>query len=236
MPVHTRLLGQTERVMMRKPNKTTLKRKLDRACSGSIKIKDGIHYIRKYGAWRMAKEVICKQCGISFWAIKKRKTFLCSVECVNKYINLETKCVKCGKIVKFKRSQLKFYPNRGRFCSMSCLYKFNKEDRPRSTNIYEHSHGYLLQGKTFIHRRLMMEALKRPLNKGEQVHHIDMDRKNNALENLYLCVNQTQHNKLHWTLNKLVGQFLKDNLIIFKNGEYKLNEETYQKRFDKKVG
>lgn len=52
-------------------------------------------------------------------------------------------------------------------------------------------HGYVKE-----HRLVMAKALGRPLQPSECVHHIDLDRRNNALENLVL-VSRSQHMAIH---------------------------------------
>jgi hypothetical protein len=59
--------------------------------------------------------------------------------------------------------------------------------------------GYLIfcnSGK-FVHRWVMeAKILHRPLEKGEEVHHIDGDRRNNSPENLVLMTRE-EHYRLH---------------------------------------
>ena len=51
-------------------------------------------------------------------------------------------------------------------------------------------------GKIYQHVYVMSEAIKRPLNKNECVHHIDRDRGNNDLSNLRLLTKE-EHATLH---------------------------------------
>jgi hypothetical protein len=53
-------------------------------------------------------------------------------------------------------------------------------------------HGYVL-----THVWMMSRHLKRPIVKGEIVHHIDGDISNYKIENLRLMPNQSEHRKLH---------------------------------------
>ena len=60
------------------------------------------------------------------------------------------------------------------------------------------------EGKTYTkrlgkheHRLVAEEKLGRPLRKGEVVHHIDGDYKNNDPDNLMVLPSQREHVKLH---------------------------------------
>ena len=60
------------------------------------------------------------------------------------------------------------------------------------------------EGKTYTkclgkheHRLVAEEKLGRPLRKGEVVHHIDGDYKNNDPNNLMILPSQREHAKLH---------------------------------------
>jgi len=52
------------------------------------------------------------------------------------------------------------------------------------------------------------------------VHHINLDKLDNRLENFYLCENHSEHNKVHNSLIKLVDELLRLGLMIFDNGKY----------------
>lgn len=104
-------------------------------------------------------------------------------------------CELCGKVRKRQLCQTKDgkhsnYNYKQRFCSRECGYK-GRRWRPINPDGYVHSTGYRRLnlrggGKEFQHRAVMMEALGRALYKGENVHHKDGDRLNNALDNLEL--------------------------------------------------
>ena len=55
----------------------------------------------------------------------------------------------------------------------------------------------------------------------EVIHHIDMDKTNNRIENLYLCDNK-EHITLHRSIDKLIKPLLDMDIIEFINGEYKI--------------
>ena len=69
----------------------------------------------------------------------------------------------------------------------------------------------------------MSEHLGRPIERGEIIHHIDTDKTNNKIENLYLCSNNSEHGKVHRSINKLIKPLLEKGIIIFDNGKYILH-------------
>jgi hypothetical protein len=64
--------------------------------------------------------------------------------------------------------------------------------------------GYVRDSKTdkYTHRLIMEESLGRPLEPGEQVHHIDGNPSNNTLENLRLFNSNNEHRKYEVQLQK----------------------------------
>ena len=64
--------------------------------------------------------------------------------------------------------------------------------------------------------------LGRPLTKGEVVHHINLDKLDNSKENLIITSN-SRHLTMHRQLESLAGEFVKNGLIVFKNGKYCLD-------------
>ena len=60
----------------------------------------------------------------------------------------------------------------------------------------------------------MENYLKRGLKKGEVVHHIDGDKTNNKLDNLYLTT-VAEHNKLHACSESLIFDLYKKGKIKF---------------------
>lgn len=74
---------------------------------------------------------------------------------------------------------------------------------------YIDSHGYKVdhfrKGKPIWEHRAIAEAkIGRALEKGEVVHHIDLDRKNNEYGNLHVFKNRGYHLNAHRSLSKLI--------------------------------
>ncbi len=59
----------------------------------------------------------------------------------------------------------------------------------------------------YEHRWNMEQHLGRKLEPGEEIHHIDGNRKNNKLDNLMLFKNKSEHLKYHWTLPNYKGRW-----------------------------
>ena len=53
-----------------------------------------------------------------------------------------------------------------------------------------------------------------------KVHHINLDKLDNRLENLYLCKDTFEHNTVHFSLIKLIDELLRLGLMVFENGKY----------------
>jgi hypothetical protein len=87
-----------------------------------------------------------------------------------------------------------------------------KPNHPRRNNL-----GYV-----FDHILEWEEATGYIPSKIEQIHHIDIDRLNHKIKNLYLCKTNSQHQKLHASLNKIITTLVRNGTIKFKNGKYYL--------------
>ena len=114
----------------------------------------------------------------------------------------EVACHHCGKIVVREPNQI----NRARFifCSVACKCA----DRDFAT-FAAHRNGDVQrgrgEGRTYIklngrhmHRVVAEQKLGRPIARGEIVHHIDGNKRNNAPENLQVMT-QSEHARLHFS-------------------------------------
>ena len=61
---------------------------------------------------------------------------------------------------------------------------------------------------------------------GEQIHHLDGDKQNNNIENLFLCSDSVDHRLLHGSLEQVAFKLVKSGLIKFnkKLKKYYINE------------
>lgn len=56
----------------------------------------------------------------------------------------------------------------------------------------------------------------------EVLHHIDLNKKNNDIKNLYLCGHR-EHATIHRSIENIIEPLLENQIIIFDDGCYKLN-------------
>ena len=65
---------------------------------------------------------------------------------------------------------------------------------------YIDEEGYLrfLNSKKLVHRWVVEKELGRKLISGEIIHHIDYNKLNNDIKNLFLCEDQALHEKIHY--------------------------------------
>lgn len=119
---------------------------------------------------------LCDECREAF-SPKRAEQVYCSKNCAS---------VKKGK----KRLGQKTGPQWWRQYRKS-------EDRDGYIRVYSGKHPYRRGRKMILEHVMVMEAaIGRPLRPDECVHHLDGDRKNNALENLQLMT-RSEHSKLH---------------------------------------
>ena len=76
------------------------------------------------------------------------------------------------------------------------------------------------------HRYEIEKALGRKLRPQEQVHHINLVKTDNNLENFYICKSNSAHWKVHATLLSAFFKAVQKGLVYLerKTGEYKLNQ------------
>lgn len=92
---------------------------------------------------------------------------------------------------------------------------FDKRIRPTS-------YGYYRVGKRgqAEHRKIYENYIGRKLRPSEIVHHIDLNRTNNKIENLYLYPSASEHTRQHCNLRRLQKQLKHNEVIKFKDGVY----------------
>lgn len=165
---------------------------------------DGLqNYCKKCSRDSILKEMICEKCAgpytIKHRNVKKRKTSLCP-KCLDEFVTERLVAGNKGRASDFIIS------TRG--------YKYLRD--------YEEKHGY-----KFYHRKAVEDFIGRKLLKSDVVHHIDGDRLNNEIDNLFLT-NLKGHHKAHSSLDQIGYMLVRAGMIIFdkEKGEYKLAGEV----------
>jgi len=147
-------------------------------------------------------------------------------------------CYKCRNIVTPGFKGKKHTKQTKKLIGKKSKAKFTKEYKEKIREKHRGKkkraiNGYILikdyqhpnrnaQNDVLEHIKIMSSYIGRPIKKGEVIHHINMVRNDNRIENLYLST-RGKHMKIHGTLNTLVKDLLKNNIIHFKNGKYLLN-------------
>ena len=86
--------------------------------------------------------------------------------------------------------------------------------------VYAPNHPRALNNRRVWEHILIMEKhLGRPISKDEHIHHIDFNRQNNDVENLYVC-SSSDHSNIHGSLESVVKDLLNQEVVKFKDGEY----------------
>lgn len=65
------------------------------------------------------------------------------------------------------------------------------------------------------HRAIMEEHIGRRLERGERVHHINCDKRDNRIENLHLFTSPVAHIQTHAQLESLIAELLSRGCILF---------------------
>lgn len=76
--------------------------------------------------------------------------------------------------------------------------------------------------RVFEHRVVMEQLLGRKLHKGDAIHHIDFNKENNDVSNLWVC-DYKEHGKIHWSGIKILTQLMKLGLVKFSGDGYVLD-------------
>lgn len=155
--------------------------------------------------------VKCDTCGVN---VKKKpsdikKHNFCSQECYHEYQarnQIKANCERCGKPVCKSPSKATKRSFCSRKCHMETLnaelnpYRMTAEVRRKIRLSRLDSGGGESYSKTYgkhTHRVVAEKMLGRKLLKGEVVHHIDKNKRNNKPENLMIFKSQKDHAAWH---------------------------------------
>ena len=153
---------------------------------------------------------VCDECGdhkenVSYWNLKRKEIHLC-YSCSNRKTNVGRIPYNKGKKQKPK--------DIGNTHTSSDGYPMVWVGR------HNYSHGYMP-----VHRLLVSEKENRVLDFNEKVHHIDGDKSNYDIDNLFLCESMSHHQSLHAQLETISFELIQNDLIKFDHskGIYKLS-------------
>lgn len=175
---------------------------------------------RKYNGKNVMK---CAECGNEFkcfsYEVEKNRKF-CSQACYYEWQKDKPK----PKPKNFRETMRKVNPPRG--------IKIHKNDKGGYVLLFRPEHPNARQcppnyGYVFEHVYNLSNHIGRMIERGEVIHHLDGDKRNNDVSNLVLCENHSEHTKIHHSMNNLVYEMIK-------SGEVEYARETKSFRFTKR--
>jgi transcriptional regulator with XRE-family HTH domain len=101
-----------------------------------------------------------------------------------------------------------------------CPYVIDRDGYPMIPFPEGHESGRKINfgAKVHLHVLEMEKHLGRPLTKGEIIHHINCNKRDFRIDNLYLCKSLSEHFRIHGTLEKVVGMLFDAGVVSFKPG------------------
>lgn len=84
-------------------------------------------------------------------------------------------------------------------------------------------------GMVCLHVYEMEKKLGRPIKPNEIIHHIDFDKMNSDIENLFLCETRPEHSMIHSTLNKACNILFRKRVLGFNGRKYFVRENVLKK-------
>ena len=134
--------------------------------------------------------------------ITYKTKWLCKCDCGGKIIRRGTALLRNGSHNCGKCNQIRGYRlERG--------YRYiYKPDYPGNKEGWIQEHKYVYETKT-----------GKSIPRGYKLHHIDMDKQDNRIENLWLCTNK-EHADAHNSINSLIKKLMERGIVGFSDGEY----------------
>jgi len=147
----------------------------------------------------------CLECASVFSVkqseIDRGRGKFCSRICFDKYRNMGKFiiCTNCGKEKWYPTNRWKRNKSGLFFCSRKCNFEYQKGVNSTLYKNGKYLDWYIHGEKNkWLHRLLVEGYIGRDLVRGEIVHHIDGDRTNNKLNNLYIYTSNGEHIKSHF--------------------------------------
>ncbi len=147
---------------------------------------------------------------------KRRKLGMPNLQEKKPWTEEELDVVRSNKHLKLAELY-KLFPYRSK---ASVCWAATNVGRPRKnlkgmTFANGYKHVYPGGERTLEHRLLAAEKIGRPLDRNEQVHHIDHDKTNNDLGNLDVLPNQSAHMKVEASISKVVPRLMKSGALAY---------------------
>jgi hypothetical protein len=147
---------------------------------------------------------ICEICGKEYETYLSKKQKCCSLDCKNKFVSKKLKQKGIPKNwhpeIGFKKKEKNIMWKGGRFKSGSYILVHSPKHPCRNSS------GYVME-----HRLIMEKKIGRFLTKKEVIHHLDHNKSNNSLDNLFLFESTNRHVAYHELLKSIVREVLKNN-------------------------
>lgn len=141
---------------------------------------------------------MCPMCGRPYG--KRRRCYFCTL--AHRKTGAVLSCAVCNREFYAQRNQIRDVErNSATYCSRACKYEGLRRREPKVGHALVTTTGYvsvyLGKGKRQLEHRLVMERiLGRPLQRREEVHHINGDRTDNRPDNLRI-LSPGEHQRFH---------------------------------------
>lgn len=152
------------------------------------------------GKWRTFKMYTCERCGKEFEARADYPQKYCSRECY--YESIRTGRTKYPKTCQLCGKEFQGWTPNSQFCSTRCQYLARMgKNHPLYKRGFSMDDGYrkVLSGKGGYvreHRKVVEGIIGRKLKTDEIIHHINVNRSDNRIENLTILT-KSEHTLVH---------------------------------------
>jgi hypothetical protein len=166
--------------------------------------------------------VQCENCkkhrGITWHAAKSSTKHICrSCSCK---LRIQKKPETCSAQLRAMKEAIVAKAKAGRGRIQSGYRQLYLPDHPNASGQYVFEHNFVIEKETGIYP-----------DKNEIVHHINGNKLDNRIENLFACKGNTKkesaqiHNNCHYSAEKLTLSLVDIGAVEFKDGEYKLSSK-----------
>ena len=152
----------------------------------------------------MKLQMECNWCGkkIMKYLKKNQKHYFCSKRCLGDFSNKKKNPIKYKELKDYTNMSQNLSELNRKLNPVRMTPKTREKLRNKKLNTGSGKSYAKLYGR-HEHRIVAEKMLGRKLKKGEVVHHIDGNKRNNDKNNLMVLPSQSEHAKLHIRENKL---------------------------------